>query len=438
MIVPRTTYRLQLRNGMTFETAARCVPYFARLGISHLYLSPIFEATPGSTHGYDVVDCSRLDPALGGEAGFARLCEEAERHGLGLIVDFVPNHMAATPHNPWWRDVLEWGRDGAYAQHFDIDWSAPTLIVPVLAKAYGELLAEGAFGLDLERRSGELRVTYGDLKLPVTPPSYGMFLERIAGDTFKELAGRFAAAKREDTAALKAELARLAADPGTWSALEQETRALAADRDALDALHERQVWRLSHWRAAREALTWRRFFEISDLVGLKVERDDVFGDVHARLLELVDAGKIAGIRLDHIDGLADPKGYLERLQAALGRRAPFYLVIEKILGPGEDVRSELARRRHHRLRVRQGGYGPADRYGRRDGHDGCLPGLPRRGRRLRRPRPRCQAAHLEAQSDRRTDWSRRHGTRARSADAWRALPWSRYAEAGDRGAGCGA
>jgi (1->4)-alpha-D-glucan 1-alpha-D-glucosylmutase len=340
MIVPRATYRLQLRNGMTFDGAAARVAYLARLGISHLYLSPIFEAAPGSTHGYDVVDCNRLDPVLGGERGFARLCEEVGRHGLALIVDFVPNHMAATPHNPWWRDVLEWGRDSAYAQHFDIDWSAPTLIVPVLARAYGELLAEGVFGLDLTRSSGELRLAYGDLKLPVTPPSYVMFLDRIAGDAFKELSGRFAAARPENTAALKAELARLAADPGTWPALEQETRALGVDRDALHALHERQVWRLTHWRAAREALTWRRFFEISDLVGLKVERADVFRDVHARLLELVGTGRITGIRLDHIDGLADPKDYLERLQAALGPRAPFYLVVEKILGPGENLPSE--------------------------------------------------------------------------------------------------
>ena len=170
MTVPRATYRLQLRNGVTFETAAERVGYLAHLGISHLYLSPIFEAAPGSTHGYDVTDCSRLDPVLGGEAGFALLCEALDRHDIGLIVDFVPNHMAATPHNPWWRDVLEWGRDSAYAQHFDIDWSAPALIVPVLSKAYGELLANGAFGLDLARTNGDLCFTYGDLKLPVTPP----------------------------------------------------------------------------------------------------------------------------------------------------------------------------------------------------------------------------------------------------------------------------
>lgn len=340
MIVPRATYRLQLRNGMTFQRAAERLGYLARLGVSHLYLSPIFAATPGSTHGYDVIDCNRLDPALGGEAGFALLSEALERHGLGLIVDFVPNHMAATPHNIWWRSILEWGRDSVYGQHFDIDWSAPRLILPVLPKSYSEMLEEGAFGLSLSRGGGDLRFTYGDLALPLTPPSYAALLGETASDRFKELAVRFAAAKPENTAELKAALSQLADTPAARAELEAGVQTLVSNSDALHALHERQLWRLTHWRSARESLTWRRFFEIADLVGLKVERADVFCDVHARLLELVAAGRISGIRLDHIDGLADPKGYLERLQAALGQRAPFYLVIEKILGPGETIRDD--------------------------------------------------------------------------------------------------
>ena len=142
MKAPTATYRLQLREGMTFEKAARLVPYLADLGVSHLYLSPIFEAAQGSTHGYDVTDCNRLDPVLGGDAGFASLSDALARHGLGLIVDFVPNHMAATPQNRWWRDVLEWGRESLYAHHFDIDWSAPRLILPILGDVYGDCALE--------------------------------------------------------------------------------------------------------------------------------------------------------------------------------------------------------------------------------------------------------------------------------------------------------
>ncbi|MEZ5818757.1 MAG: alpha-amylase family glycosyl hydrolase, partial [Hyphomicrobiaceae bacterium] len=150
----RATYRLQLRNGVTFFTAAELVPYLASLGISDLYVSPIFEAEPGSTHGYDVTDVGRLDSTLGGDEGFTALVGALKRHGLGLVVDFVPNHMAASPHNAWWRDVLEWGTSSRYGHHFDIDWSAPRLLLPILAKPYGELLDEGAFGLVFEPGRG--------------------------------------------------------------------------------------------------------------------------------------------------------------------------------------------------------------------------------------------------------------------------------------------
>jgi (1->4)-alpha-D-glucan 1-alpha-D-glucosylmutase len=340
MIVPTATYRLQLRAGMTFEKAASLVPYLADLGVSHLYLSPIFEAARGSTHGYDVTDCNRLDPILGGDAGFARLTDALAHHGLGLIVDFVPNHMAATPQNRWWYDVLEWGRESSFAQHFDIDWSAPRLILPILAQSYGDSLMDGAIGLSLDNATGALSFTLGDLELPAAPESYTAVLSSIDDDAFTALGQDFAAATIAKTSDLKRALAHLLTKPDMRAALDRRLKAITADKEALHALHERQVWRLTHWRAAREALTYRRFFEISDLVGLKVEREDVFRDVHARLLEFVGQGKIDGIRLDHIDGLVDPKGYLDRLQAALGDRAPFYLVVEKILGPGEMVPAE--------------------------------------------------------------------------------------------------
>jgi (1->4)-alpha-D-glucan 1-alpha-D-glucosylmutase len=337
MTLPRATYRLQLRGGMTFEKAAGLVPYLARLGVSHLYLSPIFEAARGSTHGYDVIDCNRLDPVLGGEPGFACLSDALARHGLGLIVDFVPNHMAATPQNNWWRDVLEWGRDSPYAHHFDVDWSAPRLIIPVLARTYGASLLDGTIGLSFDAASGEFGFTVGDLRLPAAPASYVAVLSGMEGESFGDLAREFAAASPLSVADLKAALARLTDDSAKRAALDQRLKSIAADREELHALHERQVWRLTHWRAARECLTYRRFFEISDLVGLKVERPDVFRDVHRGLIDLVDRGKISGIRLDHIDGLADPKKYLDDLQHALVDRSPFYLIVEKILGPDETL-----------------------------------------------------------------------------------------------------
>ncbi len=338
MTKPRATYRLQFRAGMTFEKAAELAPHLAELGISHLYASPLFAAAPDSTHGYDAIDVTRLAPELGGEDGFKTLCRALKANGLGLIVDFVSNHMGASTHNPWWLDVLEWGAASPYAEHFDIDWSAPKLIIPALAANYGEELNNGAFGLAFDRGDGGISFSYGPMRLPLTPPSYAQLLSRIEGEHFAELARRFIVAEPAESRALKQELAdACAADHATRDAVERVLSETAADLDAIHELHEAQVWRLAHWRAARETLTYRRFFEIADLVGLRVERASVFDDVHARLLELVAAGDVQGIRIDHVDGLADPKSYLERLQEASGG---IYLLVEKILGPDEDLRAD--------------------------------------------------------------------------------------------------
>lgn len=335
-----STYRIQLRQGVTFATAADVAPYLARLGVSHLYLSPIFAAAPGSTHGYDVTDCNVVDPTLGGEEGFDMLSDAAARHGLRLIVDFVPNHMAADPHNPWWRDVLTWGRDSRFAHHFDIDWSSAKLILPVLAKSYGDLLEEKAFGLEFEARTGEMHFVYGGLKLPLHPASLAEILGRIDLADFRRLGRALIETSAGTWPRRRGELARLCSTPEGRAALDDAMRATAEDPEALHALHERQAWRAVDWRAGREALNYRRFFEITGLVGLNVERDEVFRDVHAKALALVEAGKIHGLRLDHIDGLADPASYLKRLRAAVDERAraPFPLLVEKILGPGEQIR----------------------------------------------------------------------------------------------------
>jgi (1->4)-alpha-D-glucan 1-alpha-D-glucosylmutase len=340
MVKPTATYRLQFRSGLTFERAAKLAPYLARLGISHLYASPVFQAEPDSTHGYDVVDNRVIDPQLGGEDGFWRMIAALRAEGVGLILDFVPNHMSASTRNLYWRDVLEWGQGSDYAQFFDIDWAAPKLLVPALSRSYGQTLERREFGLHFGDRDGGITFTYGGLKLPLTPGSYAQVLARVQGQEFAEWARRFAVATSETSADLKAELAGAARGPEARRAIEQALGDLTQDLGALHELHEMQVWQLVYWRAARETLTYRRFFEIADLVGLKVESPRVFDEIHARLGELVAGGSVDGLRLDHIDGLANPKEYLERLQRTWGEGEPLYLLVEKILAPEEELRGD--------------------------------------------------------------------------------------------------
>jgi len=337
MTAPTATYRLQFRDGMTFERAAALSGYLARLGISHLYASPIFEATVGSEHGYDGIDFSSIEPAIGGERGFDRLTKALRDAGLELILDFVPNHMAAAEGNSWWRSVLEWGTVSPYAAFFDIDWAAPRLLLPILGASYSEALQENAFGIAFDRTAGEFLFTCYDRRLPLTPPSYAGLLSQVDHDRVAQLASRFAASTIAGADSLKEELAALAGQDDCRNAIAAMVTAASGDRDFLDRLHQAQIWRLAHWRLAREELTYRRFFEISELVCLRVEDPVVFDAVHARLLRMIRNGGIAGVRLDHIDGLADPKGYLERLQGKVSADAPFYLLVEKILERDERL-----------------------------------------------------------------------------------------------------
>jgi (1->4)-alpha-D-glucan 1-alpha-D-glucosylmutase len=281
----RATYRLQFREGFDFAAAADIAGYLARLGISHVYASPVFAARSGSSHGYDVTDFNELDASLGGRAGFERMVEALQRHGLGLILDFVPNHMAASVENPWWHDVLAHGEASAHADAFDIDWDRGDgrLLLPVLGDAYGAVLERGE--ITIAEEEGQTWVHYYDHRFPTSPDS---------------------------------------PDP-------------AAVHEFLEAQH----YRLAHWRLAPDAINYRRFFDVNDLAVIRVDRREVYERVHALVLELIGAGLVDGLRLDHIDGLKDPAGYLERLQddasAAAGRK-PFYLLVEKILGPGETLR----------------------------------------------------------------------------------------------------
>ncbi|WP_409197032.1 malto-oligosyltrehalose synthase, partial [Achromobacter xylosoxidans] len=311
---PRATARLQLHAGYTLDDARAQVAYLADLGISHLYLSPITRARAGSTHGYDVIDHGQVSPELGGEAALRRLADEARAHGMGLIADIVPNHMAADVSNPWWADVLRYGERSPHSRCFDIDWRAPDpalrgkVLLPVLPDPYGECLDAGAIVLAHDRAQGYTIVVGGqryplaEAPLPVQSPA------------------RTCAAHAPDTM------------PG---------------RRRLHQLLERQHYRLAWWRTAPDQINWRRFFEIHELVGVRVEDDVVFDAVHALPLRLYREGLLDGLRIDHIDGLAAPGAYLRRLRAALAQAAPAraraglatepYLVVEKILADDERI-----------------------------------------------------------------------------------------------------
>jgi (1->4)-alpha-D-glucan 1-alpha-D-glucosylmutase len=351
------TYRVQLHAGFTFDDAAAIADYLAELGVSHLYCSPILQAAPGSTHGYDVVDHGRVNAELGGAEGYRRLAERLAETGLGQVLDIVPNHMAlAGRANAWWWDVLENGPSSVYAGHFDIDWDPPqrklaaTVLMPVLGDQYGRVLEAGE--LLLERQGGSFTVRYHDHEAPISPRTLGGLLIKAAAKSGSEELESLAVAfsrlphgRRTDRAAvverhrdkevLRARLADLCqARPEVAKAIDAEVEAHNRDPDALDDLLGQQNYRLAYWRTGAEELSYRRFFDIETLAGLRVEDDAVFADTHRLILGLVTDGTVDGLRVDHVDGLADPEGYLARLCDATGGG---YVVVEKILQPGEQL-----------------------------------------------------------------------------------------------------
>jgi len=351
MIAPRATYRIQFRGGVGFDTVAGLADYLEALGMSHVYASPILRASPGSTHGYDVVDPTRPDPALGGEPALARMTAALAARGLGVLLDIVPNHLATGPANPWWWDVLENGPASLHAASFDIEWT-DRLLLPVLPERYGELVQRGAIAI--ERDGGRFEVRAGDLVLPVAPRSIGGMLAGIAAARGHDELGFLADALTDlpapaptdhasthrghrDKAVVLGLLARLfARDPDLAAAVDAVLAATNANPTELDGFLERQNWRLAYWRIASTDLGYRRFFDVTALCGVRVEEPAVFFATHRAVLGWVAEGKIDGLRIDHVDGLRDPRGYLDRLRAA----APHaWIVVEKILAPGETLPS---------------------------------------------------------------------------------------------------
>jgi (1->4)-alpha-D-glucan 1-alpha-D-glucosylmutase len=274
MRIPVSTYRVQFNRDFRFVDAIRIVDYLHDVGITDLYASPILKARPGSMHGYDVIDPTTVNPEIGTREEFDLLVSALQARGMGLVLDIVPNHMAASVDNPWWFDILEKGQDSAYAGFFDMNWEAQKVLLPILGKPYGEALESQELVITME--NGRPILQYFEQKLPI---------------------------------------------------------AAGAENMNVDQVLSRQHYRLAYWRKAADGMNYRRFFDISDLVALRSERDDVFEATHRYVLTLVEEGKVTGLRIDHIDGLLNPKGYLDKLPET-------YVVTEKILAGNEHLRCD--------------------------------------------------------------------------------------------------
>ncbi|HVS54599.1 MAG TPA: malto-oligosyltrehalose synthase [Opitutaceae bacterium] len=372
--VPLATYRLQLRKEFPFAAAAEIVPYLRALGVSHCYCSPVLMSAPGSTHGYDVNDYHRIDTELGGPEGFAALATTVRANRMGILLDFVPNHMGIEgSQNRWWQDVLECGPRSPHADFFDVDWrdpyrggEPPRVLVPILADHYGVVLEAGR--LALECANGTFALRYEGMRFPVSPATASKLLAgaaeqpgcaeparrelRALADAFHALASPERGDRpieRAPRLELKQRLAKLT----QASAEARDAIARELDRinghageprsfDELDGLIGEQSYRLAHWKTGAHEVNYRRFFAIDTLIGLRMENPRVFEETHRLVGGLVRQNLIAGLRIDHIDGLRNPLEYLERVQAlavsgGVAASPPFYVVVEKILAEGEEL-----------------------------------------------------------------------------------------------------
>jgi (1->4)-alpha-D-glucan 1-alpha-D-glucosylmutase len=382
--IPGATYRVQFHEGCTFEEVTRAVPYLHALGISHLYSSPYLRARPGSTHGYDIVDHNALNPEVGDGAAHRALCEALRRRGMGQILDVVPNHMGVLEaDNAWWLDVLENGPASAHAGAFDIEWKPPAVemasrvLLPVLGNHYGRVLEAGEIQLNFEADTGEFCLRYYAHRFPIDPGHYPDIFQALPApvtgeenqgdsqalvasllDAFANLPGRdtqddsLRRARSRDSAVHKRTLARLAREHewlANWIGLCVKRLngqvGEPASFDGLDRLIARQAYRLADWRVASDDVNYRRFFDVNTLAALRMEQPSVFEATHRLVLRWLQGGQLTGLRIDHPDGLSDPRQYFERLQAHYARHTEvagdevraLYLVVEKILAEHESL-----------------------------------------------------------------------------------------------------
>ena len=403
--IPQATYRLQFTPSFTFAEAARLVPYLSTLGVSDCYASPYFKARPGSPHGYDVIDHNTLNPEIGTEEDYDTFVQELQRHGMGQILDLVPNHMGIAGNlNAWWTDVLENGPSSLYASYFDIDWMpvkpelANKVLLPILGDQYGRVLENQE--LTVRYEEGAFFLFYYDHRLPIAPRPATAILTHRLGDLEHELGADHphllefrsiitalhhlplrtetdrdkVIERNREKEIIKRRLATLTTtNPEIRTFVEDNVRFFNGTKSdprsfaPLDTLLSDQAYRLAYWRVAVEEINYRRFFDINELAAIRTEDPAVFAAIHQLVFRLLAEGKVTGLRIDHVDGLYDPAGYLRRLQhaAGMGMRAeaepgsrlvtlsgepaaaqqlntdpalsgfPYYTVVEKILEPGE-------------------------------------------------------------------------------------------------------
>jgi (1->4)-alpha-D-glucan 1-alpha-D-glucosylmutase len=365
MRIPTATYRIQFNSAFKFEAATAIVPYLAELGISDLYASPIFKARAGSSHGYDVVDPTQLNPELGTSEDFETLIQTLQTRQMGWLQDIVPNHMAYDSQNRWLMDVLENGPSSDYVEYFDIAWNSPfesnkePILVPLLGNFYGECLENGELQIKYEQNG--LSVNYYNLSIPLKLESYATFLTYNLGKLARSLgrkdpnfikllgilyllrniSGETGKQRQDQAEFVKGLLWELYSDNAEVKAfIEENLNTFNGEKgkpesfNLLDALLTDQFFRLSYWKVGAEEMNYRRFFTVNELISVKVEELKVFNATHDLICKLVKEGKITGIRIDHIDGLYDPTQYLERLREKLGN---VYITVEKILQLGEDL-----------------------------------------------------------------------------------------------------
>jgi (1->4)-alpha-D-glucan 1-alpha-D-glucosylmutase len=350
-VVPLSTYRMQLHQGFTFQQARALVPYLAKLGVSDFYASPYLKATPGSTHGYDCVDHQRINPEVGTPEDHAALCDTLREHGLGQVLDVVPNHMGIERDNRLWLDVLENGPSSLYAKFFDVDWRpvkdelADKVLLPILGDQYGIVLERGELKLSYE--AGAFHVNYYDHRLPVPPRQYAALLRHgldrltkqlgLESPHLVELLSILTALdhlplrtevdpakvveRHREKEVIKRRLAMVVADSAELAAyVEENLRAFngtpgnVRSFDMLDALLQESSYRLAHWRVAGEEINYRRFFDINGLAAIRVEDPDVFLEAHQLIFDWLREGRVTGLRIDHPDGLFDPTAYFLDLQ----------------------------------------------------------------------------------------------------------------------------
>jgi (1->4)-alpha-D-glucan 1-alpha-D-glucosylmutase len=352
-MTPRATYRLQFNAGFGFRDAAALVPYLHALGISHVYASPYLRARAGSSHGYDIVDHNAFNPEVGTPEDFRAFVAALRAHGMGHILDFVPNHMGVGGcDNAWWLDLLTWGRESHYADYFDVDWEPlrvqlrGKILLPFLGGQYGDVLEAGELRYDYT--DGQIVLRYYEHCLPLAPPTYALVLDGAEppslasfGALFAAIAGMADHVERREAAASLRRLLAETEDASVRARLAEldAQRTSVAGKALLDRVVDAQHWRPASWKVAAEEINYRRFFDINGLAALRMEHAATFADAHQLVFALIEGGELDGLRLDHVDGLFDPLGYCDLLRSRAELRGePLYLVVEKILAPHEALR----------------------------------------------------------------------------------------------------